>query len=38
MQMDFRLIVLGFWLEDFPLKVFPSWARCEGLLDLVAIL
>jgi hypothetical protein len=36
--MDFHLTVLGLWLEGFLLKVFPSWARRGGLLDLVAIL
>jgi hypothetical protein len=37
-QMDFHLVVLGFWLEDFLLKIFPSWARREGVFHLVTIL
>jgi hypothetical protein len=36
--MDFHLIVLGFWLEDFLLEIFPAWAHRESFLDLVAIL
>jgi hypothetical protein len=36
--MAFLLIVLGFWLEELLLKVFPSCAHREGLIDLIAIL